>query len=311
MDDDVLGLMLLCGHSSLTRTSQVALTLRCVAGLRTEEIAAAFLVPKTTMAQRLSRARATLTQAGARFVMPTGCELADRVEAVLDVLHLVFNEGYVRTAGPDLVGAELADEAIRLTRVLYRQLPEDDEVAGLLALELLTNARRATRVDAAGELVPLADQDRSAWDTVAISEGVTLLERVLPQGRVGRYQLQASIAAVHAEASSAAATDWRQIVVLYGMLERVAPSVAVTLNRSVATAEAEGPEAAVAMVEALLQTPSMRRYHRAHAVLGYLRERQGRPEEALTSFREAARLATSSPEQRHLNRQIARLGDRL
>lgn len=305
--DDVLGLMLLCGHSALTRASQVALTLRCVAGLRTDEVAAAFLVPSATMGQRLSRARTTLVETGARFTMPTGSEFTARVAAVLDVLHLVFNEGYARTAGPDLVGVELADEAIRLTRLLHDQLPDHGEVAGLLALELLTHARTAARVDSAGELVPLAEQDRSTWDTSVIEEGTALLERVLPRGRVGRYQLQAAIAAAHAQAPSAADTDWLEICLLYGMLERIAPSPAVTLNRAVATAEALSPEQGVRIVKALLEKPTMRRHHRAHAVLGYLRERQGRRDEALSSFRQAARLATSVPEQRHLNRQVARL----
>ena len=241
--DDGLELLLLCCHPALTRASQVALTLRAVSGLETAQIAAAFLVPEATMAQRLSRARATLRAAGARFELPSPQALPERVAAVLDVLHLAFNEGYTRSAGDSLVDGALTGEAIRLTRDLRRRLPDHDEVAGALALMLLTRAREAARTDAGGDLVPLAEQDRALWDSGLIAEGAEILERVLPRGPVGRFQLQAAIAAVHAEAAAWEDTDWPQIAVLYEMLDQVAPGPAVTLNRAVAVAMTDGPGA--------------------------------------------------------------------
>jgi len=303
--DDSLELLLLCCHPALSRTSQVALTLRTVSGLSTAEIAAAFLVPEATMGQRLSRTRATLREAGARFGRPAPDELPARVAAVLDVLYLVFNEGYTRSAGDALLDGELTREAIRLTRELGQALPDHDEVAGALALMLLTQAREPARTDARGDLVPLADQDRSLWRSEEIAEGVAILERVLPRGPVGRFQLQAAIAAVHAEAPDAAATDWAQIRALYDMLERVAPGPAVTLNRAVAVGMASGPAAGLTIVDGLLQDPRMARHHRTHAVRAHLLELAGDRAGAAKAYERAAALTASLPEQRYLNRRAA------
>ncbi len=305
--DDGLQLLLLCCHPALTRSSQVALTLRAVAGLSTEEIAAAFLVPERTMAQRLSRARATLREAGARFAPPEASELPERVAAVLDVLHLVFNEGYTRTAGDALLDASLTREAIRLTRSLAAWLPGHDEVAGALALMLLTRAREAARTDRRGDLIPLSEQDRRRWDEALIAEGVGILEQVLPRGPVGRYQLQAAIAAVHAESRTWEETDWKQIGVLYDMLEQAAPSPAVTLNRAVAVAMTRGPAEGLAIVDGLLEDPAMRRHHRTHAVRAHLLEMKGDPAEAARGYAYAARLTASLPEQRYLNARAQRM----
>ncbi|WP_422741706.1 RNA polymerase sigma factor [Micromonospora sp. WMMD754] len=305
--DDTLWLLFLCCHPALSRPSQVALTLRAVAGLRVEQIAAAYLVPARTMTQRLSRARATLRDAGARFTMPPPHALPDRVAAVLDVCHLVFSEGYTRTSGDQLVDVELAEEAIRLTRQVHAALPDHHEVTGALALMLLTHARSPARTDAAGDLVPLADQDRSRWRHDLIDEGVTLLGRALPHGPVGRFQLQAAIAAVHAEAPAFPDTDWRQISVLYDMLSRVAPSPFVMLNQAVAVAMAHGPGLGLALLEPLLADPVMRGHHRLHAVRAHLLELDGDPRAAADHYRLAARLSGSLPEQRYLNRRLARL----
>uniref|UniRef100_UPI001E623F10 RNA polymerase sigma factor n=1 Tax=Desertihabitans aurantiacus TaxID=2282477 RepID=UPI001E623F10 len=306
-EQDTLQLALLCCHPSLSRPSQVALTLRSVTGLGVQQIAAAFLVPERTLTQRLTRARATLRAAGARFSMPSPAELPARVGAVLDVCHLTFNEGYTRSSGDQLVDALLAEEAIALVRRLRRALPDHDEVAGLLALVLLTHARTPARTDARGDLVPLAEQDRTRWDHDLVAEGIALLERVLPRGPVGRYQLQAAIAAVHAEAAGAEQTDWEQIRVLYEMLERIAPGPAVTLNKAVAVGMARGAEHGLAVVEPLLEQESMRHHHRTHAVRAHLLERAGRVAEAADSYRQAARLTASTPEQRYLNARLRRL----
>ena len=303
--DDGLELLLLCCHPALSRPSQVALTLRAVSGLSTAEIAAAFLVPEATMGQRLSRARATLREAGARFGLPAPGELPARVAAVLDVLHLVFNEGYTRSAGDALLDGELTREAIRLTRELLRALPDHDEVAGALALMLLTQAREPARADERGDLIPLAEQDRSRWRREEIAEGVAILERVLPRGPVGRFQLQAAIAAVHAGAPDAAATDWAQIRALYDMLERVAPGPAVTLNRAVAVGMESGPAAGLTIVDGLLQDPRMARHHRTHAVRAHLLELAGDRTAAAEAYARAAALTASRPEQRYLNRRAA------
>lgn len=305
--DDSLQLLLLCCHPALPPASQVALTLRAVAGLSTAQVAAAFLVPEATMAQRLSRARATLRAAGVRFVEVPPDELPTRVSACLDVLHLVFSEGYAASAGPVVVDVSLTAEAVRLTRGLRAALPDHDEAAGLLALMLLTSAREATRVDADGDLVPLAEQDRSRWDAARVAEGVALLEEVLPHGHVGRFQLEAAIAAVHAEAPSAEATDWRQVALLYAMLAERAPGPAVTLNRAVAVAEAFGPEPGLAVLEPLLADRTMSRHHRTYAVQAHLLERAGRPDEARGAYERAARMTASIPEQRYLNARLARL----
>ena len=307
--DDSLQLLLLCCHPALPPASQVALTLRAVAGLTTAQVAAAFLVPEATMGQRLSRARATLRSAGARFVEVPPEELPARVGACLDVLHLLFSEGYAASAGPALLDVSLTAEAVRLARGLHAALPDHDEATGLLALMLLTAAREATRVDDAGDLVPLAAQDRTRWDPAMVVEGVALLEEALPHGHVGRYQLEAAIAAVHAEARTADETDWRQIALLYAMLAERAPGPAVTLNRAVAVAEAFGPEQGLAVLEPLLTDPTMSRHHRTYAVRAHLLERAGRLVEAREAYERAARMTASIPEQRYLNARIAGLND--
>ncbi len=306
--DDALHLLYLCCHPALTTASQVALTLRAVGGLTTEQIAAAFLVPVATMAQRISRAKATLRAAGARFEEPPADQLAGRLGAVRHVLYLVFNEGYTSSGGEHLVDVSLTREAIRLCRELTARLPDDDEAAGLLALMLLTAARTPARTDAYGDLVRLADQDRSIWDEAEIREGVAILETILPRGLVGRFQLEAAIAAVHAEAESADATDWLQVATLYRMLEQVAPSPAVTLGRAVAVAMCDGAPAGLVIVDGLLEDETMQRHHRTHAVHGHLLEMAGREAEALEAYRTAARLTTSIPEQRYLNSRAAALG---
>jgi predicted RNA polymerase sigma factor len=305
-DDDSLALLLLCCHPVLNLPSQVALTLRAVAGLSTAQIARAFLVPEPTMAQRISRAKSRLRQAGARFLLPAAEELPGRVAAASYVLYLVFTEGHTSTTGTGLYDVPLGAEAIRLTRRLQACLPGDGEVAGLLALMLLTDARRAARVAADGSLVPLPEQDRSRWDRDRIDEGVRLVEQALPDGPVGPFQLQAAIAAVHAEAMRAEETDWRQIDVLYGMLEAVAPSPVVTLNRAVAAAMVRGPAEGLRLVEPLADDPQLTRQHRLHAVRGHLLELDGRPDEARSAYALAARLATSIPEQRYLNAKAGR-----
>jgi len=304
--DDSLQLLLLCCHPALTRPSQVALTLRSVCGLDTPQIAAAFLVPERTMAQRLSRAKATLREAGARFELPADAALPQRVAAVLDVLYLVFNEGYTRSAGDSLVDTSLTQEAVRLTRQLARRLPDHDEVAGALALMLLTQAREVTRSDPRGDLIPLAEQDRTRWDRQLIGEGVAVLERVLPRGHVGRFQLQAAIAAVHAESPTSDDTDWLQITLLYQMLEGVDPSPAVRLNRAVAVGMSLGPEHGLVIVDGLLGEPALRRHHRTHAVRAHLLEMAGDLEGAAAGYRRAAQLTASLPEQRYLNARALR-----
>ncbi|HJU02310.1 MAG TPA: sigma-70 family RNA polymerase sigma factor [Actinomycetes bacterium] len=304
--DDSLTLLLLCCHPALTRPSQVALTLRAVAGLSTARIARAFLVPEATMAQRIARAKARLGQAGARFTPPSADELPGRVAAVAQVLYLIFTEGHTASGGHGLTDLSLADEAIHLTRQLHRHLPAVDEVTGLLALMLLTDARRAARTRPDGTLVPLADQDRSLWDRAAIAEGVRLVEAALPTGPVGPYQLQAAIAAVHAEAPSAADTDWAQIETLYRMLDAIAPGPAVTLNHAVAVAMVDGPAAGLAKLQPLLEDRRLRHHHRVHAVQAHLLELAGKDAEARSAYATAARLATSIPEQRYLNAKASR-----
>ncbi len=303
--DDSLTLLLLCCHPALNRSSQVALTLRAVAGLSTAQIARAFLVPEATMAQRISRAKNRLRQVGARFSVPAAEQLPDRVAAAAHVLYLVFTEGHTSTIGAGLYDMSLADEAIRLTRQLHECLPQAGEVAGLLALMLLTDARRASRARRDGSLVPLAEQDRTLWDQANIRDGICLVERALPTGPVGPFQLQAAIAALHAEASRAEDTDWAQIETLYRMLRDLAPSPVVTLNHAVAVAMVHGPAAGLDMLGPLLQDRQMRRHHRLHAVRAHLLEMDGRVEEARAAYAIAARLATSIPEQRYLNTKAA------
>ena len=306
--DDSLLLLLLCCHPELPRPAQVALTLRAIGGLSTAQIARAFLVPETTMAQRISRAKSRLRQAGARFALPPAAELPDRLAAVAQVLYLIFTEGHTSTAGAGLIDISLTDEAIRLTRQLHRQLPGAGEVSGLLALMLLTDARRSARIGADGALVPLAEQDRASWDQVRIREGVALIESALPSGLVGPYQLQAAIAAVHAEAPRAQDTDWPQILVLYRMLADLTPGPVVTLNQAVAVAMVEGPDAGLALLEPLLADSRLRHNHRLPAVRAHLLELAGRPEEARAGYVQAARLATSLAEQRYLQGRTAEVG---
>jgi RNA polymerase sigma factor (sigma-70 family) len=306
-DDDVLRLMFLCCHPCLTPASQVALTLRAVAGLSVEQVAATWLVSAATMAQRLSRARSSLREAGARFTMPGPAELPGRVAAVLHACYLMFNEGYLRTAADTLGDGELAEEAIGLTRRLRGMLPGHAEVAGALALMLLTHARRRARTTPDGDLVPLAEQDRTLWDPDLTAEGLAIVEEVLPRGRVGPFQLQAAIAAVHAEAGTAAETDWLQISVLYRMLHQLAPSPAVTLNRSVAEAMAFGPRQGLVLLEPLLEDRALQTHHRLHAVQAHLLELASESDAAASSYRRAAALATSRPEQRYLNARLRRL----
>lgn len=303
--DDTLELLLLCCHPALTPSSQVGLMLRAVAGLTTAQIAAGFLVPEATMAQRISRAKATIGKAGARFGEIDGEARALRMPAVRHALALLFSEGHTRTAGSAVVDGAFAREAIRLARELHRAAPGDPENAGLLALLILTAARFPARVDAAGDLVPLSDQDRRQWDRVAIAEGTALIEAALPDGPVGEFQVQAAIAAVHAEAADAAQTDWAQILVLYRMLESLAPSLATTLGYAAALAEVHGPQAGLDVLDDLDGEAAATRNHRYHAVRGHLLLRAGAYAGARVALAEAARLTASIPEQRYLNRLIA------
>jgi RNA polymerase sigma factor (sigma-70 family) len=306
-DDDTLTLLFLCCHPSLSPSSQLALTLRAVGGLTTAEIARAFLVPEATMAQRISRAKQSIKAAGATFRLPPDDERAERLRVVLQVLYLMFNEGYTTSSGDTLQRAELTAEAIRLTRMVHERLPGDGEVTGLLALMLLTDARRDERTRADGALVPLDEQDRSRWDLALITEGVALLSGVLGQAPLGPYQLQAAIAAVHDEAPSAADTDWREILELYELLDRIAPNPMATLNRVVAVAEVHGPDAALALLASLDTDDRVARHHRTYAVRAHLLERTGDLKGARAAYLEAARRTTSRPEQRHLEARAARL----
>jgi len=306
--DDTLTLLFLCCHPALSPPSQVALTLRAVGGLTTSQVARAFLVPEATMAQRISRAKQRIKAAGARFAMPPPAERAERLQVVLQVLYLIFNEGYAASSGPDLQRADLTSEAIRLARELHRLLPEDGEVAGLLALMLLTDARRPARTRPDGSLVPLAEQDRSRWDAGAIAEGVALVTRTLVRAPLGPYQLQAAIAAVHDEAARAEDTDWPQILVLYELLERVAPSPVVTLNQAVAVAMVRGPRAGLELLATLDGDDRLAGHHRLDAVRAHLLELAGDREAARVHYRAAARATISLPEQRYLESRAARLG---
>ena len=305
--DDTLTLLFLCCHPALSPPSQVALTLRAVGGLTTAQIARAFLVPEATMAQRISRAKATIKAAGAHFSLPPDEERAARLSVVLHVLYLIFNEGHIATSGPELHRPDLTSEAIRLARDLHRLLPQEGEVAGLLALMLLTDARRPARTRADGSLVPLAEQDRSRWDAASIRQGVALITETLPRARLGPYQLQAAIAAVHDEAPDAEATDWAQIVALYELLAQIAPNPMVTLNQAVAVAMVSGPEAGLDLLATLDGDERMTAHHRLHAVRAHLQEMAGDLEAALASYRSAARRTTSLPERRYLEARAARL----
>jgi len=306
--DDSLTLLFLCCHPALSGPSQVALTLRAVGGLSTAQIAAAFLVPEATMAQRISRAKQAIAASGARFELPGPAERPERLRIVLHVLYLIFNEGYTATAGAGLTAPELSGEAIRLTRWLHRLLPQDPEITGLLALMLLTEARRAARTGPDGSLVALDQQDRGAWDHALIAEGVALISSVLPLGEVGPYQVQAAIAAVHDEAPAMAATDWPQILALYELLEQLAPGPMVSLNRAVAVAMVAGPDAGLDLLAALESDRRLASHHRLHATKAHLLEMAGDTSGAVASYREAARRTTSIPERRYLLARAARLG---
>lgn len=305
--DDTLRLLFLCCHPALARSAQVALTLRAVGGLSTAQIARAYLVPEATMSQRIRRAKQRIEATGARFTMPSPAERDQRLGAVLQVLYLIFNEGYTASSGPDLHRAELTGEAIRLTRMLHTLLPHEGEVSGLLALMLLTDAHRAARVGPGGELVPLAEQDRTLWDAAAIEEGVALVTESLTWSAPGPYQLQAAIAAVHAEAPSAAETDWPQILALYRLLARIAPNPMVTLNQAVAVAMVDGPRAGLALLAPLAEDARTAGHHRVDAVRAHLLELAGEPGPARKAYLAAARATTSLPEQRYLELRAARL----
>jgi RNA polymerase sigma factor (sigma-70 family) len=305
--DDTLTLLFLCCHPVLTPASQIALALRAVGGLTTAQIARAFLVPEATMAQRISRAKQTIRASGIPFEMPPEAQRADRMRVVLHVLYLVFNEGYTATSGPHLQRTELAEEAIRIARMVHRLLPGDGEVAGLLALMLLTHSRRAARTAPDGSLVLLAEQDRQLWDREAIDEGVALVAKALARGPLGPYQLQAAIAAVHAEAPRPEDTDWREIVALYELLERIAPSPVFTLNRSVAVAMVRGPRAGLDLLATMEADDRLTRHHYLGAVRARLLEMAGDRTAARDAYRLAARRATSLPEKRYLESRAAGL----
>jgi len=306
VDDDTLTLLLLCCHPDLPEASRIALTLRAVGGLTTAEIARSFLVSEPTMAQRISRAKQQLKSAGARFEDPPPVERA-RAD-VLHVLYLIFNEGYTATSGPGLHRVELTTEAIRLARVVRRLLPEDGEVAGLLALMLLTDARRPARCGPDGNVIPLEEQDRTLWDRSAIGEGISLISSSLTASTLGPYQLQAAIAAVHAEARQASDTDWRQILALYLLLEGFTPTPVVRLNRAVATAMVHGPQAGLELLASVEADSRTATYHRLASVRAHMLEMAGDLEAAQRNYLLAARRTTSLPERRYLELKAARAG---
>jgi RNA polymerase sigma factor (sigma-70 family) len=307
--DDTLILLFMCCHPALSPAAQIALTLRAAGGLNTGEIARAFLVPEATMTRRITRAKQTVRDSGTPFALPAGPEQAHGLAAVRHVLYLIFTEGYAATSGPGLIRPDLTGEAIRLTRILHRLRPGDGETAGLLALMLLTDARRAARTGPAGEPVPLADQDRSRWDAALIGEGVALVTSALRHGPPGPYQLQAAIAAVHDEAPSAAGTDWPQIVALYDLLRQASDNPVTALNHAVAVAMCHGPEAGLELLEPLAGDQRITGGHRFHAVRAHLLEMAGDLAGARDSYLEAARRAGSLPHQRYLNVQATRLGE--
>ncbi|MGY9070192.1 RNA polymerase sigma factor [Streptomyces sp. CAS3] len=305
--DDTLLLLFLCCHPTLTPASQTALTLRAVGGLTTAEIAGAFLVPEATMAARISRAKQRVRAAGSTFGVPEGPALQERLPVVLHVLYLIFNEGYTASSGDRLDRPDLAHEAIRLTRAVHTQLPEDGEVTGLLALMLLTEARRPARTTASGDLVPLAEQDRTTWDRTLIEEGTALVRTALAGPALGPYLLQAAIAATHADAAKAEETNWAQVHALYLILERIAPNPMVTLNRAIALAETEGPEAGLTLLATLDGDDRMARHHRLLSVRAHLLERAGDTQGAYDHYRRAAKATASLAEQRYLQARAARL----
>ncbi|HSU37839.1 MAG TPA: sigma-70 family RNA polymerase sigma factor [Propionibacteriaceae bacterium] len=305
--DDTLILLFMCCHPTLSSASQIALTLRAVGGLSTAEVARAFLVPEATMTRRITRAKQQIRDSGQPFRMPEGEDRASRLRVVLHVLYLIFNEGYAATAGPALQRGELTQEAIRLVRLLRALLPEDSEVAGLLALMLLTDTRRPARTAADGSLVPMSEQDRSRWDAALIREGVELVTEALPRGAIGPYQLQAAIAALHDEAPSLEATDWPQIKALYGLLLRISDNPIVALNHAVAVGMADGPHAGLELLTAIEDDTRIAQDHRLHAVRAQFWEQAGEHQRAREAYDVAARLTASVPQQRYLRTRAARL----
>jgi len=306
-DDDTLELLYLCCHPALSPSAQVALTLRAVGGLTTTEIAGAFLVPEATMAQRIVRAKQRIRAVGIPFPLPADADRQRRLAAVLQVLYLIFNEGYAARSGTQLHRADLTAEAIRLARRLHRQLPGDGEVAGLLALMLLTDARRAARTDAHGGLLPLAEQDRARWDAEQLRQGIDLVSAALADSPVGPYQVQAAIAAVHAEARHVDETDWPQILALYELLQRLAPSPLVTLNQAVAVAMVDGPQAGLALLQTVAGDPHLAGHHRLAAVRAHLLEMAGEPDAARAAYQQAALATHSVPERHYLLTRATRL----
>jgi RNA polymerase sigma factor (sigma-70 family) len=305
--DDTLILFFMCCHPALTPSSAIALTLRAVGGLTTGEIAHAFMVPEATMAQRISRAKQSIKASGAPFSLPTQQEQTQRLRSVLHVLYLIFNEGYTSTSGPDLQRLELSQEAIRLTRSIHKLLPQHSEVAGLLALMLLTDARRTARTGAGGELIPLDKQDRILWDQAEISEGTALLTTALSKGSIGAYQLQAAIAAVHDEAARSEDTDWPQILALYELLKSTSDNPMVVLNHAIAAAMVHGPSKGLELLTALDSDPRLTEHYRLDAVRAHLLEMAGDHQAAITLYRRAASRTTSIPERNYLTTQAARL----
>lgn len=307
--DDTLILFFMCCHPALTPSSAVALTLRAVGGLTTAEIAHAFMVPEATMAQRISRAKQSIKTSGVPFRLPGHQERPQQLHSVLHVLYLIFNEGYTSSSGPQLHRVELAQEAIRLTRAVHTLMPSDGEVAGLLALMLLTDARRAARTGADGELIPLDKQDRTRWDHNAISEGIALLTAALAKGAVGSYQLQAAIAAVHDEAARVEDTDWPQILALYELLKRISDNPMIVLNHAIAAAMVHGPPRGLELLQPLDSDARLAKHHRLAAVRGHLLEMAGDYPAAIANYRMAASRTTSIPEKNYLLTQAARLND--
>jgi RNA polymerase sigma factor (sigma-70 family) len=308
-EDDTLVLLFMCCHPALTPPSAIALTLRAVGGLTTAEIANAFLVPEATMAQRISRAKQSIKSSGVGFTMPTDAERAERLAAVLHVLYLIFSEGYTSSVGPDLARTDLSNEAIRLTRMLHGLLPNDGEVTGLLALMLLTDARRAARTGVNGELIPLDEQDRALWNRALIDEGGALVSRAPSWGAVGSYQLQAAIAAVHDRAPSAGETGWSEILALYGLLERMSDNPMVSLNRAIAAAMVDGPAVGLELLSELDADSRIAGHYRLDAVRGHLHEKSGNNDRAIGHYRAAAERTTSIPERNYLLAKAARLSE--
>ena len=307
--DDTLILLFMCCHPVLSPSSAIALTLRAVGGLTTREIANAFLVPEATMAQRIGRAKQSIKASGVPFNMPDAMERAERLMSVLHVLYLIFNEGYSGSIGSDLQRRDLANEAIRLTRAVHHLLPDNGEVAGLLALMILTDARRRARTGPEGELIPLDKQDRTLWDQKAISEGVALISQTLSRGSIGSYQLQAAIAAVHDEAARAQDTDWTQILALYGLLRRISDNPMVTLNYAIAAAMVHGPSTGLKLLEALDADSRLAGHYRIDAVRAHLFEMAGDQQRAIAYYQAAARRTTSIPERDYLTTKVTRMNE--